>query len=172
MKRFSLVVFLYLCISSALVADEWYSIDGFFLITGESISIDTPSRAESEGIEFRFDDDLVPGVRGVLVEADNGTATYTNALHTVIRLVHGATLGQGEISQMKARQWQLPGKDARLFTVTTEGDDWLAAAIRLGVTPGGEYSHLALIALQPNDPDRLLERLLNSLEVELADAAG
>jgi len=172
MKRWALVVVLCLTLAPALLSNEWYSIDGFFLITGESIVIDAPSGSDSEIVEFLFDHDPTPGVRGVLVESETGSGTYTSALQSVIALVHHATFGQDEIEQIKVQQWPLLGDGVRLITVATEREHWLAAALSLGFTPGGVYSHLALVALQPADPDALLERLLNSLRVELANAAG
>ena len=180
MKRASTVFALLFALAALLPADEWYSIDGFYLRTDGTIWIDAPTGGESTVVEFLLDDDLTPSARGYLIGAEPGTEGSIDgridgragALVQLIRAVESQTGGEQEIRSIAVRPGPATGGGSSLITVKTTRSSWFAARIHLGETPGGVYSYLLIFSLVPEEDPTIVERLLRSLTVEITGAAG
>lgn len=166
------VIGLLALVTTVASADEWYSIDGFFLRTGEEIWIDAPIGGESHVIEFLFGAGLRPAVRGYLVGPDEGLSGVTQVARTALAAVDRMTSSAESIVSYKETPDPKVRPGSWRITIETSANTWHAARVALESTPGGLYSELLLISMTPDHPPHALRRLLEEIEIDIADAAG
>lgn len=178
MKRL-LFLFLILMAASSALADEWYSIDGFYLRTPDGIRIEEAAGTGGQRIDFYFPGESNPGARGLLVQGSDVLAPQDAALVGLFRLLRGATPPEGSsiVGLRNTPGPQRGSTETRIVMLgigtVEETELWPAWVVALGKTPGGRYTHLVVLPYAPaEDGENYLEALLETLEVEMAEAAG
>ena len=178
MKRLILIVQL-MFVALFTVADEWYSIDGFYLLTPDGIRVEEAPGTGGRRIDFFFPGESAPGARGLLVQATDRLAPQDAALVGLFELLRGSAPPEGNsIVGMRNTPGPERGEaETRIVMLgvgTVEDTElWPAWVVELGPTPGGLYTHLVILPYAPaEEGENYLEALLETLEVEIAEAAG
>jgi hypothetical protein len=178
MKRITFVALLML-VALLSFTDEWYSIDGFYLLTPDGIRIEEAPGTGGRRIDFFFPGESAPGARGLLVQATDRLAPTDAALVGLFELLRGATPPEGNsiVGMRNTPGPQRGGGETRIVMLgigTVEDTElWPGWVVELGQTPGGLYTHLVVLPYAPGqEGENYLEALLESLEVEIAEAAG